>query len=149
MTLSATNTRLVKPTLNTPFHIDYSWWERESRELRVYLQSHLCSDHQAKYQSLEEADQIDWVDPDTAEVQRLDGLQHALRTHCSQQPGYVEPHTSLVDAIFRVFLANGNTPLTPVELAERVARPNQASTILKTLSGGRVYKGLRPCLNNK
>jgi len=148
MTLPAYNIRLIKPTLNTPFHIDYAWWERESRELRVYLQSHLCSDHQAKYQSLEDTDQIDWVDPETAEVQRLDGLQHALRHHCSQQPGYLEQHTSLVDAIFRVFLANGNTPLTPVQLAERIGRPSQGNTILKTLSGGRVYKGLRPYLNN-
>ena len=35
-------------------------------------------------------------------------------------------------------------PLSPEELADRIMRPGQAMTILKTLSGARVYKGLRP-----
>lgn len=142
--MTAPPTPLVKPSLKTPFHIDYRWWERQSRELRVYLQSHLCAEHRAVFVSLDETEEIDWIDPETAEVQRVDGLQHALRTHCSQQPNYLEDNTSLVDAVFRVFLANANTPLTPVELAQRIGRPGHENTILKTLSGGRVYKGLRP-----
>ncbi|MBI5290563.1 MAG: hypothetical protein HY872_01665 [Chloroflexi bacterium] len=136
--------RLVKPTLKTPFHIDYLWWERQQRELRVYLHSHLCDEHRAKFEAVEDAGEVDWVDADTAEVQRVDGVQHALRIHCSLQPSYLEAHTSLVDAVFRVFLANGNTPLTPFELAERIGRPGQETTVLRTLSGARVYKGLRP-----
>lgn len=136
--------RLVKPTVSTKFHIDYDWWKRESRELRVYLQSHLCPEHQEMYASAEELEMVDWIDDETAEVHRVDGLQHSLRVHCSQQPGYLTEHTSLVDAVFRVFLANGNQPLTAEELAERVHRP--AQTILRTLVGGRVYKGLRPYL---
>jgi hypothetical protein len=139
-----TTTHRVKPGPNTKFHVDYSWWERESRELRVYLLSHLCPEHRARFEALTETEVVDWVDPETAEVEKVDGVQHVLRTHCAQQPGYLEEHTSLVDAIFRVFLANGNTPLTPVELAERIGRRGQGITILKTLSGSRVYKGLRP-----
>ena len=144
MTVPPATTHRIKPGLNTPFHIDYSWWERESRELRVYLLSHLCAEHRAQFEFIEDTETIDWVDPETAEVQKVDGLQHVLRTHCAHQPGYLEEHTSLVDAIFRVLLANGNTPLTPVELAERIRRKGQGITILKTLSGARVYKGLRP-----
>jgi hypothetical protein len=72
----------------------------------------------------------------------VDALQQTLRTHCSTQPGYLTEHTSLVDAVFRVFLANGNQPLTPAELGGIIRRP--AGTILRTLSGQRVYKGLRP-----
>ena len=144
MTVPPATTHRIKPGLNTPFHIDYSWWERESRELRVYLLSHLCAEHRAQFEFIEDTETIDWVDPETAEVQKVDGLQHVLRTHCAHQPGYLEEHTSLVDAIFRVLLANGNTPLTPVELAERIGRKGQGITILKTLSGARVYKGLRP-----
>ena len=55
---------------------------------------------------------------------------------------FVTVNTSLVDAEFRVFLADGNIPLTPKELAEKISRP--ADTILRTLSGPAVYKGLRP-----
>jgi len=146
MTVSPAGTQRIKPGLSTPFHIDFEWWERESRELRVYLLSHLCSEHRAQFESIAETGTVDWVDPETAEVQRVDGLQHTLRIHCSQQPGYLEEHTSVVDAIFRVFLANGNAPLTPVELAERIGRKGQGPTLLKTLSGARVYKGLRPAV---
>lgn len=141
-----TANRLIKPTLKTKFHIDFDWWERESREFRVYLTSHLCAEHQAAVESLTEADVVDVVDPETAEVRREDGVQHLLRSHCSRLPEFITSHTSLVDAVFRVFIANGNQPLSPEELAERIGRPGPvaANTILRTLSGARVYKGLRP-----
>ena len=133
---------LVKPTLDTPFHIDFGWWEREHRDLRVYLRSYLCPEHRAVFEGHEDTQQIDWIDEDTAEVTQVDGLQHTLRVHCSLQPGYITPTTSLVDAVFRVFLANSNKPLTPVELGARIKR--DPSVILKALSSGRVYKGIRP-----
>jgi hypothetical protein len=138
--------RLLKPTRSTQFHIDYDWWQRADRELRVYLQSHLCTEHQAVYVASNSPDLVDWIDPDTAEVRRVDGLQHTLRSHCAGMPGYLTEHTSLVDAVFRVFLANGNQPLSPDELAERIHR--SADTILRTLAGQRVYKGLRPYVPN-
>lgn len=134
--------RQIKPTLDTPWHIDYKWWEKEGRDLRVYLRSHLCLEHQAIFQSHLGPQEMDWVDPDTGEVRRVDGLQHTLRKHCSQQPDYLTSRTPLVDAVFRIFLANGNTPLSARELADRLGR--NPDTILQTLSGMRVYKGLRP-----
>lgn len=139
--------RLIKPTLQTQFHIDYNWWDRARRELRVYLQSYLCPEHQAAfaaYEGDERVDLVDRVDPETGEVEKIDALQYALRTHCLRQPDFLTAHTSLVDAVFRVFLANGNRPLTPEELAEQINRRGQGLTILRTLAGQRVYKGLRP-----
>jgi hypothetical protein len=90
-------------------------------------------------------DQVDWVDPETAEVQRVDGLQNILITHCARQRTFITQQTTLVDSVFRLLLANGNTPLTPEELAEQLGRDSQL--ILRTLSGLRVYKGLRPVLD--
>ena len=133
---------LTKPTLDTPFHIDYDWWQRQNRELRVYLRSYLCAEHQAVFENHPNVDEIDWIDDDTAQVTRVDGLQHILRIHCSMQQGFISPQTPLVDAVFRVFLTNNNKPLTPAELGIRVKRT--PALILKTLSGIRVYKGLRP-----
>jgi hypothetical protein len=141
---SPTANRLIKPTLKTKFHIDFDWWERESREFRVYLTSHLCPEHQAAFADYVGGEVIDVVDSETAEVRKEDGIQHTLRTHCSQLPEFITSHTSLVDAVFRVFIANGNQPLSPEELADRIGRPGQAGTLLRTLSGARVYKGLRP-----
>ena len=137
--------RLFRPTLDTRLHIDYDWWRRNEREWRVYLSSHLCPEHRAAVDAQPSEERIDWVQTDTGEVRQVDSLQHALITHCSQQPGYISPQTSLVDAVFRVFLANDNTPMTIRDLAERTGRP--AETILRTLGGTRVYKGLRPTLD--
>ncbi|HSF80954.1 MAG TPA: hypothetical protein VLA49_06955 [Anaerolineales bacterium] len=136
---------LVKPTVQTRFHIDFDWWRKNDRDWRVYLRSNLCLEHQEAFANVDVEEKVDWVDPDTAEVQRVDGLQHVLITHCAKQPDFISAHSTLVDATFRIFLANGNTPLNSVELGERLGRP--ANTILRTFSGGRVYKGLRPCLD--
>jgi len=130
--------------LHTPFHIDFDWWAKNDRDWRVYLRSNLCPEHQKLFEHVDLADQVDWVDEATAEVQRVDGLQHILITHCAKRPGFIPEHSTLVDAAFRLFLANGNTPMNSVELGERLGRP--ADTILRTLTGGRVYKGMRPRL---
>jgi hypothetical protein len=135
---------LVKPTLQTHFHIDFDWWAKNDRDWRVYLRSYLCPEHQLAFADMDMDAQVDWVDPETAEVQPVDGLQHVLITHCAKEPGFVTEQSAIVDGIFRLFLANGNTPLTPLELGEKLGRP--AVTILKLLSGTRVYKGLRPCM---
>jgi hypothetical protein len=132
----------VRPTIDTKFHIDFDWWEEEDRNFRVHLLSHLCSECQERYRNYEEAELIDWIDADTAEVTQVDGLWHSLRTCCSQKPDYTNEHTPLTTAIFRTFLANGNEPLTPLELQERLHR--SAETILRTIGGIRVYNGIKP-----
>jgi hypothetical protein len=133
---------LVKPTLDTAFHIDYDWWNRKGLHIGVELRTHLCQEHQSVFRDHFDTEKIDWVDNQTGEVTQIDGLQHVLQVHCSKQPGYISEHSSLVDAIFRVFLANGNTPLTCKELGSIIGQP--PDKILRTLAGHRVYKGIRP-----
>lgn len=134
---------LVKPSLQTRYHIDFDWWRQNDRDWRVYLRNFLCPDHQRVFADLDIAEQVDWVDPATAEVQRVDGLQNILITHCAKQKAFITQQTTLVDSVFRLFLSNGNTPLNSEQLAEKLGR--DSLTILRTLSGGRIYKGLRPC----
>ena len=134
---------LIRPTLNTRFHIDFEWWRQNDNDWHIFLSGLLCPIHQQAFSGWKTNQVVDWVDPNTAEVQPVDGLQHLLITHCAKQEGFITPHTTLVDAVFRLFLANGNTPLTPAEMSSTLGRP--AELILKTLSGGRVYRGMRPC----
>jgi hypothetical protein len=136
---------LVKPTLQTPYHIDFDWWTQNDRDWRVYLMGFLCPEHREKFAGYQDNQMVDWVDEETAEVQQVDGLQHILITHCAKDPAFITYQTSLVDSVFRLFLSNGNVPLTPIELSEQLARP--ANTILRTLSGVRIYRGLRPHLD--
>ena len=133
---------LVRPTLDTPFHIDYGWWERKDLNLNMELRSHLCPEHREMYSDHFDLETIDWVNEETGEVRQVNGIQHVLQVHCSKQPNYIGTGQPLVDAVFRVFLANGNTPLTPEELGE--ATGYLPERILRTLSGRRIYKGIRP-----
>lgn len=135
---------LAKPTLQTRFHIDFNWWRQTDNDWRVYLQSLLCSDHQQAFAQAGSDEMVDWVDPETAEVQRVDGLQHVLISHCAKTPGFITEHTTMVDAVFRLFLSNGNAPLTPIEMASQLSR--SGDVILRTLTGGRIYRGIRPVM---
>lgn len=132
---------LLKPTLNTRFRIDYGWWERSGEDLRNYLLSHLSPDQRERLAERGEESTVDYIDPETGEVRQLDALNIALQ-NAAHDPTFINPQTSVVDSVFRVFLSNGNQPQTPTELAERIGRP--ASVILKTFGGTRTYMGIRP-----
>ena len=134
---------LVKPTLDTPFHIDFNWWQQNDRDWRVYLRSLMCGEHQQTFANWQDDSMLDWIDPHTAEVKVVDGLQHTLMSHCALAPSFLSEKTSLVESAFRLFLINGNKPMSSHELSDKLGRP--AITILKTLAGMRVYRGLRPC----
>ncbi len=142
MTTTPKPMRSLRPTLDTPFHIDYGWWNKTDRDLRVYLRGHLCAEHRAQFEANSDVEMIDWVDPLTAEVKRMDGLVLQMRAHCARQPDFITEHTSIVDAAFRVFLINDNEPLTPRQLADQI--DHDAETILRTIGGKQVYQGLRP-----
>lgn len=135
---------LLKPTIETPFHIDFAWWEQNDRDWHVYLRSLLCPEHQQALADVQEGAMIDWIDPRTAEVTQVDGIQHALMSHCALQPEFVTQQTAMVEAVFRIFLVGGNQPMSAADLSRKLNRP--AGTILRTLAGPRVYRGLRPLL---
>ncbi|GAB4496882.1 MAG: hypothetical protein OHK003_03610 [Anaerolineales bacterium] len=136
---------LLKPTAQTPFHIDFEWWKQNERDWHIFLRSFLCAEHQETFANIDEGEMIDWIDPQTAEVTPVDGVQHALISHCAQLPEFVNQRTAVVEAIFRLFLANGNIPMTAEELSQKLGKP--ADTILRTIAGPRVYRGLRPILS--
>jgi len=143
MTLPTKPIRSLRPTLETAFHIDYDWWSKGDRDLRVYLRSHLCAEHREQLAEANlDGDLVDSIDPATAEVKRVDALVLLMQAHCAQQPSFISEHSSIVDAAFRIFLTNDNQPLTSRELAERIDR--DADTILRTIGGKQVYQGIRP-----
>jgi hypothetical protein len=133
---------IIKPTLESPFHIDFDWWKANDNDWRVFLIDYLCPEHRLVFQDADTDKLIDWVDKETAEVHSLDGIQHTLIAHCAKESGFVSTNTAIVDAVFRTFLANENKPLSPNELSERIQQP--ASKILLTFGGFQVYKGIRP-----
>lgn len=135
--------RMQRPTVDTKFHIDPLWWEQVRRDFRVYLHGALCPVCQKELSPTDgNAETVDYVDPQTAEVRRLNELWARLLSHCSQQPEYVEPNTPLTAAILRTLLASGNRPMTPKELQRRIGR-SDPQTILRILTG-RPHYGILP-----
>ena len=137
-----TRISLIKPTIDTLFCIDFDWWKNHDHNWRVYLHSLLCEEHKQMFSIEDDGVQIDHIDPVTAEVFTVDGLQHALMTHCAKQEEFLKDHTTIVNSVFRIFISNGNTPLTIQEISSITGKP--AVTILRTLAGPTVYKGIRP-----
>jgi len=135
---------LLKPSTRTPFHIDFDWWQQNENDWHVHLRSLLCETHQELFAKMATGQLIDHVDQVTAEVSQIDGLQHILISHCAQQPEFLDMHTALVDGVFKVLLANGNSPMSSDQLGARLNK--SPDVILKTLSGPRVYRGIRQVL---
>ncbi len=139
--MSKLSGKFAKATQDTKFHIDYDWWDNEA-SLRLYLLSHIQDKEERKRLSNSvEGAVVDYVHPETGEVFKYDELNLALQKS-AQKDDFINPQASTVDNIFRVFLKNGNQPMTPRELELAIGKPS--STILKTIGGTRVYKGIRP-----
>jgi hypothetical protein len=133
---------LLKPTVNTPFHIDFDWWQKNEHDWHVHLQKCLCEEHQEYFFDHPFDQMIDTIDPITAEVKQVEGLTHTLTTHCAQEEDFITKSTQLVEAVFRALLANGNKPMTPKQLEEITGKTSR--TILKTIAHRKVYMGIRP-----
>ena len=134
--------KYIKPTLDTKFHIDFEWWQKTKQALKIDLSSHACAEVQEQYNDREQK-MFDWIDPDTGQVFNIDLMWYLVHTHCSQQPDFIDSRMPLTTAIFCLFIANDNTPLTPVEIYERLQKKTP-DLILRTIGGRNVYKGIRP-----
>lgn len=137
-------TRFIKPTMETLFHIDYRWWEKQGLDPNIKLMAHLCHEHRDAFGGQQVSDKIDWLDWETGEIKQVDGLQYVITTHCSKMPGYVMEAPTLIEAIFRALLSKANMPLSSKTLSTMVGHP--PNQVLRLLSGKRIRLGLRPVL---
>jgi hypothetical protein len=132
-----------RPSLDTKFHIDHGWWKETGKDIRVAVRGQLCVDCQARFPDHRNTEAVDWVDPDTAEVVQADALLQTLRSDCARKAGFIGKGNSLIVNVFRLFLLNGNQPMTPRQIHEQVPWA-PADAILRTLTGSQIYMGLRP-----
>ncbi|MCW5852722.1 MAG: hypothetical protein KIT87_21810 [Anaerolineae bacterium] len=135
--------RLARPTVNTPFHISLDWWQRTRQDFMSHLREAACGDCQKRYPLDGALSQIDFIDPHTAEVRRLNSLWQCVIETCSQHPDYYSPELPLATALFRALVARANSPLTPSEMQTIIGRSN-AQTILRVLTGPNAILGIVP-----
>ncbi len=137
--------KLLRPTENTPFHIDYSWFEKNGQDVNVLIYKCLTSEQQERLAGSLADEAFDFVDEVTGEVRRVTRAMQMIRTERADDPTFISARLPLAESVFRVFLLNDNHPLTPVELAARIGR--KPSEILAQLGGRAVYNGIRPIMN--
>lgn len=132
-----------RPTLDTKFHIDHEWWQTSGRNFRLYLLEQLCDECRQRFSTHRETETVDWVNPETGEVIEADALLQCLKQMCAERPDFIDPRVPLAAAVFRIFLVNDNTPLSPRELHEIITW-KMPEMILSTLGGRTTYLGIRP-----
>ena len=134
--------KLFRPTENTKFHIDYSWFEEKGQDVRVLIHKCLTPEQQERVGAAGQTEMYDYVDEQTGEVQRVDQVLHVLRTENANDPDFVTPRTPVFEAAWRIFLLNNNQPLTSVDMAALMKR--KPSEVLAQLSGRSIHNGIRP-----
>lgn len=137
--------KIFRPTENTPFHVDYSWFEKNGQDVNVLIYKCLTPEQQERYADVPLDEVLDFVDENTGEVRRVTRILQIIRTERADDPTFINSRLPVAESVFRIFLLNDNQPLTPVELAARIER--KPKEILDLLGGRQVYNGIRPILN--
>ena len=89
--------------------IDLNWLKTTKRSFYILARDALCAKCHKKLKA------------DTIEVKSADLLK-AIQNCCSKSPDFIVPSLPFQESIFRVFLANGNKPLTLGELGKQLSQ---------------------------
>jgi len=108
----------TEPREEARYFIDLQWYEQQGLVFSVVAQGRLCPSCAAKLGTFVE-ERYPVIDPKTKRVAfEYRQVPYAanplpiIRDCCSRSRDYITPETPLLEAIFRVFLANGNQPMT-------------------------------------
>jgi len=144
----------AEATSEARYFIDLQWYEERGIVFNAVAQARFCPSCVAKLGTLVE-ERYPVIDPKTKRVSfEYRSVPYGtnplpiIRSCCSRARDYITPETPLLEAIFRVFLANGNQPMPlsavrehlltylpemaalrsdyPVELLERVVRGDRS-----------------------
>ena len=117
----------AEPERDAPrFYIDTAWYEQNGRSFKAMAQGRFCPSCQAKLGTVSQ-ERLPTVDKKTnrvvyevRDVQFGDQPMAVIRADCSKQRNYITADTPVIEAIFRVFLANGNQPATVERVREQL-----------------------------
>jgi hypothetical protein len=136
--IKAPHLRRVTP--ETKFVIDYGWWDESKMDLKTYLYTRLSLGEE--FSNELNVDHVDLIDNRTGEVRQVDAFQYLVQAFYGRQTGDFVSQGTLVDAVFSVLMANGNQPMSILEISDRVHRP--IDLLIRTFGGSTIYHGIRP-----
>ena len=115
------------------YYIDFDWYRENGRSFSALAQSRLCLSCRDKIDVSESSDEE---------------LLLAIKDCCSQNPNFNTSKMSILETVFRIFLANGNQPLTLDEIFHQLEEYQGenfglATEALRRLLDNERYYGLR------
>ena len=134
--------KFFRPTENTHFHLDYSWFDKNGQDINVLINQCLTPEQQARLADAPSNEAFDFVDEMTGEVRRVTRAIQIIRAERADDPDFIGDRLPVAESVFRIFLLNNNEPLTAADLAARINR--RPVEVLNQLGGRAVYRGIRP-----
>jgi len=132
--------------IDTPFHINFKWWEQHGRNLGRLLAEILGEDEEGAADATEATGPVDYIDPETGEVFGMNPLWVQVLIQRAHKPGYISPSTPLTSAVVRALVENMNRPMSARDLHRRINRSNP-QTLLRVLRTARAQYGVSPLLD--
>ena len=121
--------------------IDLNWLKSNNRSFSVLARDSLCTKCRKKLK--------------TGSIEsKAANLLKAIQNCCSKSPGFIIPGLPIQESIFRVFLADGNKPLTLEELSAQLNQKRginvyyTSATTLSRLLKNDQYYGIKPVSDN-
>jgi len=128
------NNEIITDQPEPRWFIDLDWYQQSNRSFWALAQSCLCPKCREQLK--------------TGEVSAVD-LLSTIRDCCSKTLDFINDRSSILESIFRLFLANGNQPLEVEELGKQLNEWRGGDTyrtsteILSRLLSTDQYYGLR------
>ena len=106
----------------TPYYVDQTWYDTHGLSYHDVVLARMCDACQARAASGEVAEErYTEYDPKTRrafpakrQVPFASNPIRRIREDCSAKKGYISPDMPTLEAVFRIYLANGNQPM-PLE----------------------------------
>ncbi len=112
---------------NPRYFIDLRWYDEHRRSFQAMARARFCSACKAKI-GTETQERVPTIDPKTGRVVfEMRTVPYgsnplsAIRSCCSKAPDYITTDTPVLEAVFRVFLFNGNQPTDVQGIREQLA----------------------------
>lgn len=108
------------------YYIDERWYTEHNKSFRAVALTRLCASCRKKI-GTETQERVPTVDARGRVVFEMRSVPFAsnplpvIRSDCSKQRDYITAETPVAEAIFRVFLANGNQPTDVDGIREQLA----------------------------
>lgn len=130
-------------TTQSKFYIDLEYWDQQGRDFRQELYDALCDECKQMY-SLDTVEIVDHVDAVTGQVKPMDVLLDCASDVCGDSADLMSPKMPLTRAIFRAFIAAGNSPQSAEEIFARIKKGSPAVILKELLSAQMEQDGITP-----